>query len=242
MNGAGSRLAQAIHAGRGFADPAATAPLSTVRKWLITFSVMLVTVMQILDTSVTNVALPHMQGSLSAGVEEMSWIIVLPRRERDYHPGDGLALGPARAPTLLPDLHGPVHGHPDLASDPLGDLPAPSAGDGDGALGRRDHAGPDPRPDPRRLDRRQLVVAVDLLHQPPDRPDRLHHGQRVRVRLAPSAKARAGRRARTRADGGGVRVPAADPGLGRARGLVRLAPHHRARRGGRLRHRRVRLP
>src|SRR3989442_1243390 len=36
---------------------------------------MLVTVMQILDTSVTNVALPHMQGSLSAGVEEMSWII-----------------------------------------------------------------------------------------------------------------------------------------------------------------------
>src|SRR5213596_3683442 len=75
MNGAGSRLAQAIHAGRGLADPAATAPLSTVRKWLITFSVMLVTVMQILDTSVTNVALPHMQGSLSAGVEEMSWVL-----------------------------------------------------------------------------------------------------------------------------------------------------------------------
>src|SRR2546428_593841 len=64
MNGAGSRLAQAIHAGRGLADPAATAPLSTVRKWLITFSVMLVTVMQILDTSVTNVALPHMQGPI----------------------------------------------------------------------------------------------------------------------------------------------------------------------------------
>src|SRR5213594_3653013 len=75
MNGAGSRLAQAIHAGRDLAAPAATAPVSTVRKWLITFSVMLVTVMQILDTSVTNVALPHMQGSLSAGVEEMSWII-----------------------------------------------------------------------------------------------------------------------------------------------------------------------
>src|SRR5207247_6182461 len=75
MNGAGSRLAQAIHAGRGLADPAATAPLSTVRKWLITFSVMLVTVMQILDTSVTNVALPHMQGSLSAGAEEMSWVL-----------------------------------------------------------------------------------------------------------------------------------------------------------------------
>ena len=36
---------------------------------------MMVTVMQVLDTSVTNVALPHMQGSLSAGLEEMSWVI-----------------------------------------------------------------------------------------------------------------------------------------------------------------------
>ena len=36
---------------------------------------MMVTVMQVLDTSVTNVALPHMQGSLSAGIEEMSWVI-----------------------------------------------------------------------------------------------------------------------------------------------------------------------
>ena len=36
---------------------------------------MMVTVMQVLDTSVTNVALPHMQGSLSAGLEEMSWVV-----------------------------------------------------------------------------------------------------------------------------------------------------------------------
>jgi MFS transporter, DHA2 family, multidrug resistance protein len=49
--------------------------LSPARRWAITFSVMMVTVMQVLDTSVTNVALPHMQGSLSAGVEEMSWVI-----------------------------------------------------------------------------------------------------------------------------------------------------------------------
>ncbi len=46
-----------------------------VRKWAITFSVMLVTVMQILDTSVINVALPHMQGSLSASVEEVAWVL-----------------------------------------------------------------------------------------------------------------------------------------------------------------------
>jgi MFS transporter, DHA2 family, multidrug resistance protein len=49
--------------------------LAPAQKWLITVSVMLVTLMQILDTSVTNVALPHMQGSLSAGVEEMSWVL-----------------------------------------------------------------------------------------------------------------------------------------------------------------------
>ncbi len=36
---------------------------------------MLVTVMQVLDTSVTNVVLPHMQGSLSAGIEEVTWVI-----------------------------------------------------------------------------------------------------------------------------------------------------------------------
>ncbi len=59
----------------GGADAAATTELSPARKWAITVSVMLVAVMQVLDTSVTNVALPHMQGSLSAGVEEMSWVI-----------------------------------------------------------------------------------------------------------------------------------------------------------------------
>jgi DHA2 family multidrug resistance protein len=48
-------------------------PLS--RKVLITLSVMLVTFMQILDTSVTNVAIPHMQGSMSASVEEITWVL-----------------------------------------------------------------------------------------------------------------------------------------------------------------------
>src|SRR5262245_13565601 len=36
---------------------------------------MVVAFMQILDTSVTNVVLPHLQGSLSAGLEEVSWVI-----------------------------------------------------------------------------------------------------------------------------------------------------------------------
>jgi DHA2 family multidrug resistance protein len=51
------------------------APIGTGRKWAITFSVMMVTVMQVLDTSITNVALPHMQGSFAASIDEMSWVI-----------------------------------------------------------------------------------------------------------------------------------------------------------------------
>jgi DHA2 family multidrug resistance protein len=56
-------------------DIAAEPELGAARKWTITASVMLVTVMQVLDTSITNVALPHMQGSFSASIEEMSWVI-----------------------------------------------------------------------------------------------------------------------------------------------------------------------
>src|SRR5687767_5400456 len=63
------------------AEDAATAaaeaepPIGTVRRWAITATVMTVTVMQVLDVTVINVALPHMQGSLSAGTDEVSWVL-----------------------------------------------------------------------------------------------------------------------------------------------------------------------
>jgi DHA2 family multidrug resistance protein len=57
------------------ARPEAEPELGAARKWTITASVMLVTVMQVLDVTVTNVALPHIQGSLSAGVDEVSWVL-----------------------------------------------------------------------------------------------------------------------------------------------------------------------
>src|SRR2546427_8871477 len=50
-------------------------PIPPFQKWAITFTVMVVAFMQILDTSVTNVILPHLQGSLSAGLDEGSWVI-----------------------------------------------------------------------------------------------------------------------------------------------------------------------
>ena len=46
-----------------------------INKWLITITVMLPTIMEIVDTSVANVALPHMQGSLNAGTDEVTWVL-----------------------------------------------------------------------------------------------------------------------------------------------------------------------
>ena len=43
--------------------------------WLIALSVMLATVMEVLDTSVANVALPHIAGNLSATTEEATWVL-----------------------------------------------------------------------------------------------------------------------------------------------------------------------
>lgn len=43
--------------------------------WVIAVSVMLATFMEILDTSVANVALPHIAGSLSATTDESTWVL-----------------------------------------------------------------------------------------------------------------------------------------------------------------------
>jgi DHA2 family multidrug resistance protein len=41
----------------------------------ITISIMLATVMQSLDTTIANVALPHMQGSVSASQDQITWVL-----------------------------------------------------------------------------------------------------------------------------------------------------------------------
>jgi DHA2 family multidrug resistance protein len=43
--------------------------------WLIAISVMLATFLEVLDTSVANVALPHIAGNLSAGTDEATWVL-----------------------------------------------------------------------------------------------------------------------------------------------------------------------
>jgi len=52
---------------------APTAPV--VNRWLIAISVMAGTFMVVLDTTVVNVSLPHIAGSLSATVEEATWAL-----------------------------------------------------------------------------------------------------------------------------------------------------------------------
>ncbi|NOZ69975.1 MAG: DHA2 family efflux MFS transporter permease subunit [Deferribacteres bacterium] len=44
-------------------------------RWLISITVMLPTLIEILDTSVVNVSLDHIRGSLSAGIDEATWAI-----------------------------------------------------------------------------------------------------------------------------------------------------------------------
>jgi len=46
-----------------------------INPWLIALVVMLATFMEVLDTSVANVALPHIAGNLSATVDEATWVL-----------------------------------------------------------------------------------------------------------------------------------------------------------------------
>jgi MFS transporter, DHA2 family, multidrug resistance protein len=44
-------------------------------KWLIALAVMLGTTLEVLDSSIVNVALPHLQGAFSASVDEVAWVV-----------------------------------------------------------------------------------------------------------------------------------------------------------------------
>jgi len=49
--------------------------LTSVNPWLIAVSVMLATFMEVIDTSIASVALPHIAGSLSATTDEATWVL-----------------------------------------------------------------------------------------------------------------------------------------------------------------------
>ena len=53
--------------------PDVSGPVS--HKWLVAMAVMLGATLEVLDSSIVNVCLPHMQGSFSASVDEVTWVI-----------------------------------------------------------------------------------------------------------------------------------------------------------------------
>lgn len=50
-------------------------PPREVSKWTIAMVVMIPTFIEIMDISVVNVSLPHIQGSLNAGLDEVTWVL-----------------------------------------------------------------------------------------------------------------------------------------------------------------------
>ncbi len=54
---------------------AQTSTPEPAHRGLITVSVMLATIIQALDTTIANVSLPHMQGSMSATQDQISWVL-----------------------------------------------------------------------------------------------------------------------------------------------------------------------
>jgi DHA2 family multidrug resistance protein len=65
----------AIAARPGAMRAAPAAGNGVAHRGMITLSIMLATIMQALDTTIANVALPHMQGSLQASQDQITWVL-----------------------------------------------------------------------------------------------------------------------------------------------------------------------
>src|SRR5271163_2860260 len=53
----------------------AGAPAPAVNRTMVTVSIMMATTMTVLDTTIANVALPHMAGSVSASADQITWVL-----------------------------------------------------------------------------------------------------------------------------------------------------------------------
>ena len=169
-----------------------------INPWVIALTVMLATFMEVLDTSVANVALPHIAGNLSAGVDESTWVltsylvsnaIVLPLtgwlsslfgRKRFYMTCVAIFTVSSFLCGLAPSLALLVffrilQGAGGGALQPISQailvesFPKAEAGHGDGHLRHGRGGGAHPWPHAGRLDHRRLQLALDFLYQYPGR-------------------------------------------------------------------------
>ena len=176
-------------------------PARGTSPWLIAVLVALATFMEVLDTTIANVALPYIAGGMGVSEDEASWVVTT------YLVANAIILTAssflaqaARPQTLLPDLPGAVHRelgavrlclepavaaavpHPagprrrrhgaGRAVDPGGLLPAGEARPGLRAVRRRRRGGAGGRADARRLAVRQYLLALVLSDQRPGRAAR----------------------------------------------------------------------
>src|SRR3954467_2277129 len=56
------------------AEPVSASPEGAEHKYLIAFAVVLAALMQVIDSSIVNVALPDMMGNLGASLDEIAWV------------------------------------------------------------------------------------------------------------------------------------------------------------------------
>ena len=178
--------------------------------------------MEVLDTTVVNVSLPHIAGSLSATIDEATWVltsylvanaIILPMtgwlasvfgRKRllmlsviGFTVASFLCgLAPnARLADRLPHPAGRDRRRAAaaVAGGAARSVPAARARQGHGLLGPRHRRRADSRPGARRLADRQLQLALGLLHQHPGRHRVARDDEAVHLRSAvPAAASRAG--------------------------------------------------
>ena len=174
-------------------------PSATVNPWIVAVAVMFATFMEVLDTTVVNVSLPHIAGNLSATIDESTWVltsylvanaIILPltgwlattfgRKRLLMASVTGLharrrcsaaSRRRCRCSSSFRILQG-ADRRRDAAAVAGGaarGVPAAGARQGDGLLGPRHRRRADSRAGARRLADRQLQLALGLLHQPAGR-------------------------------------------------------------------------
>ncbi len=173
-----------------------------INPWFVAAAVVVPTFMEVLDTTIANVALRYIAGGLSASNVDSEWVItsylaanatILPitgwlsahlgRRNyflhldcRLHHRLGALRHGnQPRATDPVPGDPGPGRRRtPALQpGDPAGQLPARETGRRPDDVRHRGLAGAGRRPDAGGLSHSQLRLAVDLLHQHPSRRARL---------------------------------------------------------------------
>src|SRR4051794_3580998 len=69
-----ARVVEHGHDDEPLAEPLAAPPEGAEHKYLIALAVVLAALMQVIDSSIVNVALPDMMGNLGANLDEIAWV------------------------------------------------------------------------------------------------------------------------------------------------------------------------